>query len=85
MADLTTGRTRRQVADSAIIFKRGTALYENGAFLLKESEPENGLFRYQVDGNYGDYETRIQMHNGDLHFSCTCPYPGDGCKHVVAE
>ncbi len=84
MADLTTDRIRRQVADSKMIFRRGLSLFENGAFLLKESDPENGQFTYHVDGSYGDYETRIQIQNGDLRFSCTCPYPGEGCKHVVA-
>ena len=84
MADRTTDRIRRQVADSKMIFRRGLSLFENGAFLLKESDPENGQFTYHVDGSYGDYETRIQIQNGDLRFSCTCPYPGSGCKHVVA-
>ena len=36
-----------------------------------------------MDGNYGDYTTEVNV-NGGIAASCDCPYPGEGCKHVVA-
>jgi len=73
-----------EVADSRVIFKRGFRLYEHGAFLCTEASPERGAFTYQVDGNYGDYTTEIALEDGEIVTSCDCPYPGPGCKHVVA-
>ena len=74
----------RYVADSPVIFKRGIRVYENGSFALVEADPERGIYTYEVDGNYGDYTTKIRLTDGNLEVSCDCPYPGRGCKHVVA-
>lgn len=82
--NLTKALIKDRVADSLLIYQRGIDLYENGSFFLKESKPEQGLFTYQVDGNYGDYQTEIKVDNGNTAYSCTCPYPGEGCKHTVA-
>ncbi|MFO7987193.1 MAG: SNF2-related protein [Desulfatiglandaceae bacterium] len=81
---ITRKLIKDRVADSPAIYQRGIGLYENGSFFLKESDPEQGYFTYHVDGNYGDYQTEIRIHNGDLTYACTCPYPGEGCKHTVA-
>ena len=75
---------QNQVADSAVIFQRGCRLYENGAYMCTEAALEQGEFTYHVDGNYGDYTIEIALEKGGLHTSCNCPYPGPGCKHVVA-
>ncbi len=84
MEAVTREFVRTKVADSNLIFKRGVALYEHGAIALYEADLANGRFVYQVDGNYGDYTTEIEI-NGDLpRVSCDCPYPGKGCKHIVA-
>ena len=84
MLDLTREFIRNQVADSAVIYRRGVQIYEHGTFVLKEAMPEKGWFTYDVDGNYGDYTTQIQFSNGNLITTCDCPYPGQGCKHTVA-
>ncbi len=75
--------TIRQIADSPIIFKRGEFLQRNGAFSRIDEQSGDGRYVYEVDGNYGNYRTEVVL-NGDVTSHCTCPYPGAGCKHVVA-
>jgi superfamily II DNA or RNA helicase len=76
--------TIHSIADSEAIFKRGKTLFQQGAYLLVEDNARSGHYRYEIDGNYGDYETVVRLTNGEILTECTCPYPGDGCKHVVA-
>ncbi len=83
MIELNRRYVELQVADSKAIFQRGLTLYEYGAFSCVEADPENGDFVYAVDGNYGDYTTRIGLGKDPSTF-CDCPYPGSGCKHTVA-
>ena len=75
--------TIRQIADSPIIFKRGEVLQKNGAFSLIHEQSGNGRYVYDVDGNYGNYLTEVTL-NGAIATQCDCPYPGPGCKHIVA-
>ncbi len=75
---------RAQVADSEIIFSRGRKIYEYGSYMCQDADLEQYRFVYDVDGNYGDYVTRISVGSDALEYSCDCPYPGRGCKHVVA-
>lgn len=75
--------TIRQAADSSIIFKRGEFLQKNGAFSLVHEQSDNGRYVYEVDGNYGNYRTEVVL-NGAISTHCDCPYPGPGCKHIVA-
>ena len=82
--NLTCDFIRNHVADSAVIYERGLNIYEHGSFMLKESDPDNGIFSYEVDGNYGDYVTQIRFKDGRVDTACDCPYPGTGCKHTVA-
>jgi superfamily II DNA or RNA helicase len=84
MFALTRDLIRHEVADSFLIYKRGLRLYENGAFILEDQDFEAGRFAYQVDGSYGDYTTRVDLGGQALATSCSCPYPGNGCKHTVA-
>jgi len=84
MVELTRDYIRQNVADTDLIFSRGIQLYEYGAFLCKEANPERGRFIYEVDGNYGDYTARVDLKDADLETRCNCPYPGRGCKHTVA-
>jgi superfamily II DNA or RNA helicase len=75
--------TIRSIADSEIVFERGQDLYSFGAFQCIEFDQQQGEYVYAVDGNYGDYTTEINI-NGSIASSCDCPYPDEGCKHVVA-
>jgi hypothetical protein len=75
--------TIRQLADSPIIFKRGEFLQKNGAFRRIAEEGGDGRYVYEVDGTYGNYRTEVVL-NGGVSSHCDCPYPGPGCKHIVA-
>jgi superfamily II DNA or RNA helicase len=84
MFDLDVDFIRNHVADTPVIFKRGMAIYQYGAFFLDEADRNSGRFVYKVDGNYGDYTTSVQLLEDSVETSCNCPYPGTGCKHTVA-
>lgn len=73
----------RDIADSAIIFKRGESLQHNGAFRKLHSAHTDGQYIYEVDGNYGNYRIDITLQGG-IKAQCNCPYPGNGCKHIIA-
>ncbi len=75
--------TIRKIADSAIIFKRGQSLQRIGAFSCIAEQSGDGRYVFEVDGNYGNYRTEVSL-NGAITSHCDCPYPGSGCKHVVA-
>lgn len=75
--------TIKDLADSAVIFKRGETLQHNGAFRKIEENTADECYAFEVDGNYGNYTVDIRL-NGAIKTHCTCPYPGEGCKHVVA-
>ncbi|MFZ2632309.1 MAG: DEAD/DEAH box helicase [Desulfosalsimonadaceae bacterium] len=81
---LTLDYIRNRVADSEMIYKRGEKLFETGAYCCLFSDLEKGKFEYGVDGNYGDYQIRIDIAKDKIHTQCDCPYPGVGCKHTVA-
>ncbi|MCP4577442.1 MAG: DEAD/DEAH box helicase family protein [Deltaproteobacteria bacterium] len=84
MFELTETFIKSRIADTPIIYYRGRYLYEHGSFALADADPEAGLFSYDVDGNYGDYVTRIVLMDDGVESSCDCPYPENGCKHTVA-
>jgi SNF2 family DNA or RNA helicase len=75
---------KNKIADSDIIYKRGNSIFNLGNYYLKEADFENQSFKYYIDGNYGDYDVDVSFKNGDIKYSCTCPYYSDGCKHTVA-
>ena len=72
------------LADSKLIFLRGENLYQHGSYFLSEADLSRKQFVFQVDGAYGNYTTEILLTDTDVISSCTCPYLGKGCKHVVA-
>jgi len=84
MFELTESYIKSRVADTPLIYYRGRYLYQHGSFALSEADAENGSFSYDVDGNYGDYVTRVVLKDEGLESSCNCPYPENGCKHTVA-
>ena len=51
MPPLTAETIKKNFADSALIYERGLGIYQNGAFVLQESDPDAGVFRYEVDGS----------------------------------
>lgn len=81
---LSTQFIKSRVADSSLIFERGNMIYEHGSYYLAEADLAGKRFCYNVDGNHGDYTTMVQLGDDTFAASCSCPYPGNGCKHVVA-
>ncbi len=78
-------KIKNEIADSAIIFHRGNDIYEKGELLFKGRDNKKSELEFGYDGNYGDYTQVLSYKNGSLSwFSCDCPYPGNGCKHIVA-
>jgi superfamily II DNA or RNA helicase len=75
---------RNNVADTTLIFQRGETIYQHGSYFLSRENRGEDSFVYQVDGSYGDYTTRVALKGEGVVTSCSCPYPGEGCKHVVA-
>lgn len=84
MINITKDFIRKNIADSDVIYTRGLRIYQYGSFLLDEAEDEKGIYQYKVDGNYGDYRTKIHLTDNAIETFCSCPYPGNGCKHTVA-
>ncbi len=73
----------RRLAATPLVYRRGELLFRSGLYRCLEEEREQGLHVYEVEGSYGTYEVEIRF-NGFISTSCNCPYPEDGCKHVVA-
>ena len=44
-----------------ILSTKGRGIYENGSYMCTEADPGKGWFVYDVDGNYGDYITKVQF------------------------
>lgn len=84
MPTLSDEYIKNNIADSYLIFQRGKDLYRYGSFFMSKENLDENEFSYDVDGNYGNYKTIIALQDDKIFSSCTCPYPGDGCKHVVA-
>jgi len=84
MITLSPDYIKNHIAHSGIIWQRGITLYQHGAYACMEADLVKGRFEYDVDGNYGDYAVRIQLHDDGLEHSCDCPFPEPGCKHTVA-
>ena len=74
---------KSKIADTALIFQRGETIYQHGSYFLSREKPD-GSFVYEVDGSYGNYITSVAIRGEEVETSCDCPYPGSGCKHVVA-
>ncbi|MBK8454609.1 MAG: SWIM zinc finger family protein [Thiofilum sp.] len=66
---------------SSVIVQRGRD-YVSHVRNLEETEPD--FWQAEVKGSYL-YDVEIEIkHNTITHWSCSCPYDGYVCKHVVA-
>lgn len=71
------------IADSHSILDRGRTYYRTGK--VKFMQAERDKITAKIKGNYGTYTIKISVDGeDDLDYSCTCPYDGSGCKHIVA-
>ena len=84
MIALSREYIRTKIADSPDVYERGRKIYQYGSYLLAHRDLKKKAFTYRVDGNYGNYTTRVVFSGNSLQSSCDCPYPNDGCKHIVA-
>ncbi len=84
MLNLTREYVRKQVACSDIIYQRGMQIYKHGGYCCIDTDPARGIFVYEVDGSYGDYQISVSVSDDGFNAACDCPYPNDGCKHTVA-
>ena len=84
MYSLNKEIVKNEIADSKVIYRRGKNIFKLGNYYQKEADLEKHSFKYIIDGNYGDYEVDVNFGNGNIEHHCTCPYYGDGCKHIVA-
>lgn len=79
---------RNELARTPIIYSRGENLYHLGGYALTDHEMNPALYRYSFNGTYGEYQVTIrEVQDGTdsrLESTCTCPYPHNGCKHMVA-
>ncbi len=84
MSVLSKDFIQNTIADSTIIFQRGNNIYQHGSYFLTKADLPEKTFIYEVDGSYGNYTIKIKLKDNNIFSSCNCPYPGSGCKHVVA-
>ncbi|THB76894.1 MAG: helicase, partial [Desulfobacteraceae bacterium] len=84
MIALSREYIRTRIADSQAVYERGKKIYRFGSYLLSHRDLKKKEFIYRMDGNYGNYTTRVAFSDDMVHTACDCPYPGDGCKHIVA-
>jgi len=82
MTPLSDTYISETLADSPLIFDRGKQTCKNGSYFL--SHRDKNSFVYEFDGTFGYYTSRLQFWDDKIEASCTCPYPGKGCRHVVA-
>jgi superfamily II DNA or RNA helicase len=81
-ADLSTGRIKNKFAQSEAVYTRGERLFFLGNYVL--TSEEKNIYRYNFNGNYGDYTVDIELQDDEIQTSCSCPFPHKGCKHAVA-
>ena len=72
----------QQLADSPAIFQRGERYLRLGTIRNFTAQP--GQVSATIHGSYGDYAIIIAEEAHGLHMSCSCPYDGVVCKHMVA-
>ncbi|HEX2950920.1 MAG TPA: SNF2 helicase associated domain-containing protein, partial [Armatimonadota bacterium] len=70
------------LADSPIIFRRGDLYFSSGS--VRQFSVADMQITARVQGGSSDYAVDIQDTEDGLQMSCTCPYDGEVCKHLVA-
>jgi len=85
MMKLSEPYIKQHIADSLTTFKRGQRLYDQGVVSSIIEDFKSGFFTFEVDGNYGDYLVEITLGKQNPDLFCDCPYPSQGCKHLVAS
>lgn len=84
MLTLSKDHIKNKIADTPLIFYRGLNTYEHGSYFLSQKDLTQNAFTYEFDGTLGNYTTLIHIKANQVETSCNCPYPRNGCRHVVA-
>ncbi|OQY51386.1 MAG: helicase [Desulfobacteraceae bacterium 4572_89] len=84
MQTISKDQIKNKIADTPLIFYRGLNTYEHGSYFLAKKDIAQKLFTYEFDGTFGNYTTQIHLKRDQIDMECDCPYPGQGCRHVVA-
>ncbi|MDP2414629.1 SWIM zinc finger domain-containing protein [Daejeonella sp.] len=79
---LTLNNFDKQISGS--VLNRGKQYYKDGA-VMEIEEINDGFWNAEVEGSEF-YDVKVQLNESDaiIDSSCTCPYDGDICKHVIA-
>ena len=72
----------QQLADSPAVFQRGVQYLHSNA--IHQFSVTSQRITAKVYGNYGDYTVEVTDTPDALDMTCTCPYEGMVCKHLVA-
>lgn len=81
---LSKEHIKTKIADTPLIYFRGLNAFQHGSYFLSQKDLDKKLFTYEFDGNFGNYTVQIHVKDAQVETACNCPYPGPGCKHVVA-
>ena len=84
MLTLSKDHIKNKIADTQLIYYRGLNTYEHGSYFLSQKNLAQKSFTYEFDGTLGNYTTFIHIKADEVETSCNCPYPRQGCRHVVA-
>jgi len=66
------------------IYRRGYDYYKDDMVEEFELDPEKNVFSAVIFGSVGCYDIEVWTKKGYINASCTCPYDGYPCKHIVA-
>ena len=85
MQTLSKDHIQNKIADTQLIFYRGLSTYHHGSYFLSKKDLAKKQFTYEFDGSVGNYTAKIHFKGGNqVETACDCPYPRQGCRHVVA-
>ncbi|MCP4721115.1 MAG: DEAD/DEAH box helicase, partial [Desulfobacteraceae bacterium] len=84
MLTLSKDHIKNKIADTQLIFYRGLNTYQHGSYFLSQKDLAKKSFTYEFNGTLGNYTTQIHIKQDIVETSCNCPYPKQGCRHVVA-
>ncbi len=65
------------------IFNRGYEYFESGLVEYASFDETNNLIQATVNGSY-EYEVEIYQQDNKVYGTCTCPYGGPVCKHIIS-
>ena len=84
MVELSLEIVKNTIASSEVVYSRGENIFFLGNYSLVSEDFERGDYSYAISGSYGDYAVSVALKADRIESRCSCPFPHDGCKHIVA-